>query len=43
MSAVLDAYRAEGKSLKQAAKLAAEDSGFSKNELYAAALARSDG
>ena len=27
-------YRAEGKSVKQSAKLAAEDSGFSKNELY---------
>ncbi|MGI5978940.1 MAG: 16S rRNA (cytidine(1402)-2'-O)-methyltransferase [Oscillospiraceae bacterium] len=37
----VDAYRAEGKSLRQAAKLASEDSGFSRNELYAAALARS--
>ncbi|MEG1190772.1 MAG: 16S rRNA (cytidine(1402)-2'-O)-methyltransferase [Oscillospiraceae bacterium] len=32
------AYRDEGKSLKDAAKLAAADSGYSKNELYAAAL-----
>ncbi|MEG0876416.1 MAG: 16S rRNA (cytidine(1402)-2'-O)-methyltransferase [Oscillospiraceae bacterium] len=32
------AYREEGKSLKDAAKLAAADSGYSKNELYAAAL-----
>ncbi len=30
----LEMYRAEGKSIKQAAKLAAEDSGYSKNELY---------
>ncbi len=30
----LEFYRAEGKSVKQSAKLAAEDSGFSKNELY---------
>ena len=34
----VDAYLAGGKSLKQAAKLAAEDTGFSKNALYAAAL-----
>lgn len=32
-------YRAEGKSLKQAAKLASEDTGYSKNALYAAAVA----
>lgn len=31
-------YRAEGKSLKQAAKLASEDSGYSKNELYNAII-----
>jgi len=31
-------YRGEGKSLKQAAKLASEDTGYSKNELYAAAV-----
>lgn len=31
-------YRSEGKSLKQAAKLAGEDSGFSKNELYSAVV-----
>ena len=36
-------YRGEGKSLKQAAKLAAEDTGYSKNELYAAAVERSSG
>lgn len=36
----VDVYRAEGKSLKQAAKLAAEDTGFSKNALYSAALER---
>ena len=34
----LEQYRSEGKSLKQAAKLAAEDSGFGKNELYNAAI-----
>lgn len=34
----LEMYRAEGKSLKQAAKLASEDSGYSKNELYNAAV-----
>lgn len=34
----LSMYRAEGKSLKQAARLASEDSGYSKNELYNAAL-----
>jgi 16S rRNA (cytidine1402-2'-O)-methyltransferase len=31
-------YRNEGKSLKQAAKLASEDTGYSKNELYNAAV-----
>ena len=31
-------YRGEGKSLKQAAKLASEDAGYSKNELYSAAV-----
>ena len=31
-------YRADGKSLKQAAKLASEDTGYSKNELYNAIL-----
>ncbi len=34
----VDFYRNEGKSLKQAAKLASEDTGYSKNELYNAAL-----
>lgn len=36
----VDLYRAEGKSLKQAAKLAAEDTGYSKNELYNASVDR---
>lgn len=31
-------YRAEGKSLKEACKLAAKDTGFTKNELYSLAL-----
>ena len=31
-------YRAEGKSLKEACKLAAKDTGFTKNELYGLAL-----
>ena len=31
-------YRAEGLSLKDAAKKAAAESGFSRNELYSAAL-----
>jgi len=31
-------YRAEGKSLRQAAKLASEDSGYSRNELYNASI-----
>lgn len=34
-------YRSEGKSLKQASKLAAEDTGYSKNVLYNAAVERS--
>lgn len=38
----LDFYRAEGKSLKQAARLASEDSGIGKNELYNAAVERKD-
>jgi 16S rRNA (cytidine1402-2'-O)-methyltransferase len=33
-------YRSEGKSLKQASKLAAEDTGYSKNVLYNAAVER---
>lgn len=36
----VDFYRDEGKSLKQAAKLASEDTGYSKNELYNAAVER---
>lgn len=39
----VDVYRAEGKSLKQASKLAAEDTGFSKNALYSAVLKRDEG
>ena len=35
---LLEKYRAEGKSLKEAAKLAANESGQSKNDLYHAAL-----
>lgn len=35
-------YRGEGKSLKQAAKLASEDTGYSKNELYNAAVEKSN-
>lgn len=38
----VDAYRSEGKSLRQSAKLAAEDSGFSRNALYEAALKRGE-
>ena len=38
----LDFYRAEGKSLKQAARLASEDSGIGKNELYNAAVERQE-
>lgn len=34
-------YRSEGKSLKQASKLAAEDTGYSKNVLYNAVVERS--
>lgn len=34
----VDFYRGEGNSLKQAARLASEDTGYSKNELYSAAL-----
>ena len=37
---LLDTFRAEGKSLKEACRLAAEASGFSKNELYALAVAK---
>ncbi len=33
-------YRSEGRSLKEAAKLAAADTGYSKNELYELALSR---
>lgn len=36
----VDFYRGEGKSLKEAAKLASEDTGYSKNELYNAAVER---
>jgi len=34
----VELYRAEGKSLRQAAKLASEDSGYSRNELYNASI-----
>ncbi|MEG1165136.1 MAG: 16S rRNA (cytidine(1402)-2'-O)-methyltransferase [Oscillospiraceae bacterium] len=34
----VDFYRNEGKSLKEASRLAAEDTGYSKNELYGAAV-----
>lgn len=34
-------YRGDGESLKQAARLASEDTGFSKNELYDAAVEKS--
>ena len=34
----LEMYRSEGKSLKQAAKLASEDTGYAKNTLYNAAV-----
>ena len=40
--ALLDTFRAEGKSLKEACRLAAEASGFSKNELYALAVAKGE-
>jgi len=36
----VELYRSEGKSLKQASKLAAEDTGYSKNVLYNAAVER---
>ena len=36
--ALVEKYRAEGKSLKEAARLAAADTGFAKNELYSLAL-----
>ncbi|PKM72565.1 MAG: 16S rRNA (cytidine(1402)-2'-O)-methyltransferase [Firmicutes bacterium HGW-Firmicutes-16] len=36
----VDFYRSEGKSLKQSAKLASEDTGYSKNELYNAAVGK---
>lgn len=35
-------YRGEGKSLKQAARLASEDTGYSKNELYDAAIEKNN-
>ena len=35
---LMERYRSEGRSMKEAAKLAAADTGFSKNELYALAL-----
>ena len=35
---LVEKYRAEGKSLKEAARLAAADTGFAKNELYSLAL-----
>lgn len=38
----VDFYRGEGKSLKQAAKLTSEDTGYSKNELYNAAVEKSN-
>ena len=38
--AAVERYRSEGKSLKEACRLAAEDSGFSKNELYDFALGK---
>lgn len=38
----VDFYRSEGKSLKQAARLASEDTGFSKNDLYAAAVEQTE-
>lgn len=36
----VDFYRSEGKSLKQSSKLASEDTGYSKNELYNAAVGK---
>ena len=38
--AAVERYRAEGKSLKEACRLAAADSGFGKNELYNLALGK---
>ena len=38
--AAVERYRAEGKSLKEACRLAAADSGFGKNELYTLALGK---
>ena len=35
---IVQRYRDEGKSLKEACKLAAKDTGYGKNELYALAL-----
>lgn len=37
---IVDKYRAEGKSLKEACRLAAADTGFAKNELYSLAVSR---
>ena len=37
---IVAAYRAEGRALKEACKLAASDTGFSKNELYDLALSQ---
>ena len=39
---LLESFRAEGKSLKEACRLAAEASGFSRNELYALAVAKGE-
>jgi 16S rRNA (cytidine1402-2'-O)-methyltransferase len=36
--ALVDRYRSEGRSLREACKLAASDTGYSKNELYSMAL-----
>ena len=38
--AVVERYRSEGKSLKEACKLASADTGFAKNELYNMALGK---
>lgn len=37
---LLERYRAQGSSLKEAARLASSDTGFSKNELYSLAIVR---
>ena len=37
---LVERYRAGGRSLKEAARLAAADTGFSKNELYAMAIGK---